>query len=444
MQPPHTRPAPLLTPEANHYPRSVVLVGGSVRAAAADAQRAGYQVIAVDRFGDRDLIPRCEQWLRYAPDHNWMTKLAELPSIPIVPVGGFSWPMASELTVERQRFLSSRLIAYPAPETLKRINAPSLQGEIAEKNGAMFPETRQLVGGVLETVFQPSVTSAMESDRWIVKPEAHAGGVDIRFATDSTQFTQGQFLQRKVKGLPIGANFLCLPAGPKKMAVNFLGAFGGLTYRSNPAHPFLYGGSFGPLKLEEQVTETLQKLGEACANAFQLVGLFNLDLILGLDKSLVLLEINPRYSASMELIGLNTGSNQSRLSLIDWHITAYQAYQNQDGCDDCLNQKFQDQYAITETALFCKRIIYAKHQTTIISELESICLRVGGPTSDDTASYLCDIPDNEAIVGVGEPICTVITARTADLQAVIRRSAQCARMVRRTCGAPFVQIIEGD
>ena len=452
--------------------RPLILVGGSVRAAAADARRAGYQVIAVDRFGDRDLRTSCKHWVQYDAGHQWIARLAELHSVPLVPVGGFSWPTAQELTPEIDDFLGSRLIAYPDQAEMDRLNSPHLLGKIAEGSGAIFPETRQFVEGKFETVFQPKEPQSSESSQWLVKPKNHAGGVGIHLASQETRLClkrgltlsgrgkntaettrppkgqtpfqtaprveSWQFLQRKINGRSLGANYLAMPS-PNGPVVSFLGAYGGLTYRRNPEHRFLYGGSFGPLTLSNQVVETLKILGVRCAQSLTLVGLFNLDLICKPDQTLALLEVNPRFSGSMELIGQEHSDGKTSLSLIDWHLIAYKLRNRE---DEANHLAFPVHEQASTSEIYCKRIVYAQAETPHASLVDWEKLANSLATGTNGNVKFCDIPDGNAAIATGAPICTAVVSGAVNFRQAIQMSAQAARRVRRSAGQRLSHTLE--
>ena len=119
--------------------RRVVLVGGSVRAAAADAIRAGLKVVAVDRFGDRDLRELCERWIEYDSEGRWASVVAQLPPSPTIPLNGFSRQLSHENPMAWEA-LRSRLIAYPSDEVADLLNLPSWLQEIALRSSVRFPE----------------------------------------------------------------------------------------------------------------------------------------------------------------------------------------------------------------------------------------------------------------------------------------------------------------
>ena len=85
-----------------------------------------------------------------------------------------------------------------------------------------------------------------------------------------------------------------------------------------PARPecFRYAGSIGPLTIQAKLRDDFQRLGEVLAAEFELVGLFGVDCILFGGEPWPV-EVNPRYTASMEVIECATG-----VPLVAWHVEA--------------------------------------------------------------------------------------------------------------------------
>jgi predicted ATP-grasp superfamily ATP-dependent carboligase len=72
------------------------------------------------------------------------------------------------------------------------------------------------------------------------------------------------------------------------------------------AAPFHYCGSVGPLPLEPVLRQAFADLGAALGRAFALKGLFGVDCVLR-DGVPYPVEVNPRYTASVEAIEYATG-----------------------------------------------------------------------------------------------------------------------------------------
>jgi predicted ATP-grasp superfamily ATP-dependent carboligase len=82
------------------------------------------------------------------------------------------------------------------------------------------------------------------------------------------------------------------------------------------ARDFQYCGSVGPLPLAHQTLEQLKHLGQALAAGFHLQGLFGVDCIVR-DGVPFPVEVNPRYTASVEVLEL-----AGRISALDLHRRA--------------------------------------------------------------------------------------------------------------------------
>jgi uncharacterized protein len=423
--------------EPASQPRQIVLVGGSVRAAAQDAKRAGYQIIAVDRFGDRDLLEVCDRWIPYDTASQWIALLDDHPQVPLVAVGGFEWPArAADGQVLYER-LNRRLVVYPTEAVLDAIQSPARLGKIADACDVLFPETKAIDGYDERWNHFPRQSlrnqfSSHRSSGWLLKPVDHAGGYGIRLASiDEVTHKATHYLQRRVIGCPVGANFLAWN-GPTGTHVQLLGAFRGITFRRCPGHPFLYGGSLGPISLPPPTTERLIRLGEMIAREFSLRGVFNLDLIISPDGALSLLEVNPRYSASMELMTCQEPGTESMLaqpSLIDWHLRA----QNPSVALEAEVERWlQVDPAAARSACHCKRIVYNDPASPVISwarftdNLHRITNANWGPTRVEVN----DIPRDADAIVPGAPLCTVLVTHAASHFVAQRTSMKVAREIK--------------
>jgi hypothetical protein len=137
--------------------------------------------------------------------------------------------------------------------------------------------------------------------RWLIKPLAGAGGIGIRFlerAVTSATFRVGRnYLQEYVEGEPRAAVFV----GDGKSA-RLLGVTRQLVGEAwLHAAPFRYCGSVGPLPLAPAEAAGIENLGRVLAAGCGLRGLFGVDGIWRRDM-LLPVEINPRYTASVEVL----------------------------------------------------------------------------------------------------------------------------------------------
>lgn len=129
--------------------------------------------------------------------------------------------------------------------------------------------------------------------RWLLKPMRGSGGGGIRFAKPREPVPSGMYAQAWVEGRSISAVYC---------SGHLLGVseqFQGVASWGAP--PFAYCGNIGPLLLPADVQERLREYGRWAYQQFALRGLFGIDYILQ-DSLPWLLEINPRYTASIEVL----------------------------------------------------------------------------------------------------------------------------------------------
>ncbi|MCC9607616.1 ATP-grasp domain-containing protein [Blastopirellula sp. JC732] len=269
-------------------PPRIAVVGCSCRAAVACLRRSGISAVAADQFADADLR-------RMAP----ATQLSRFPSdIPVwladsdathwIYVGG----LENHPDVLAAAAQIRPLLGVPSP-ALPPIRDPLLLQQTLRSAGFLFPET---------------VTAPPRAGRWLIKPRRSAGGLNIRRFTEPADNEEVVY-QRFIPGRSYGAAFVAIDGQAR-----FLGATRQLIGRKWGApQPFQYAGSIGPIPLPDNVQETLQRLAEFLLASTQLQGLFGIDFVLHADQ-LWMLEINPRFTAAMELLPVDL----MRLHLSAW------------------------------------------------------------------------------------------------------------------------------
>lgn len=140
--------------------------------------------------------------------------------------------------------------------------------------------------------------------RWLLKPRRSAGGQGIHPWQPGTSFDAKRcFLQEWIDGDSHAAIFLGQSGGPTLLL--------GMTRQliGEPclhAAPFQYCGSVGPVELPAATQATLTRIGNALVDEFALRGLFGVDFILQ-DQTPWPVEVNPRYTASVEVLERATG-----------------------------------------------------------------------------------------------------------------------------------------
>ena len=343
---------------------TVILVGASVRAAAQSAARAGISVIGMDLFGDRETIRACQQHYCLGQEAvNRITKDSELASIPILQVGGLSKESGSLLTKLPNRWLSA------PPSDQVRFSDPEFLSELAASSDSIFPET---------TTSAPTTT---EAGRWLQKSKSGCGGLAVGWHASDPP-SADRYFQRWMPGRVYGASFI---SSGNDNGARLLGICRGHFTRIG-IRPFVYSGSSGPYRLAADVESKIQKLGNQFVARTGLVGVFNVDVLVR-NGQVVLLEVNPRWSGSMELIELDPARKRivPEQESILGEVLSGKKFK-------CPNQ--------TNRGSFYKRIVFARQRTKIDpSELEQL-------STDER--QLTDLPMDTVVVERGQPVCTVL------------------------------------
>jgi uncharacterized protein len=280
----------------------LAIVGASTRSAAASAVRAGFQPLAADLFADADLrriatatriSPYPEglvDWLRAIEPPAWMYTGA-LENYPEL-VDQMAWIVP--------------LWGNPG-DVLARVRSPGELLRALTKAGLLFPEIRE------------SPDNLPTDGSWLVKTYRGASGSGVRVWSEEREARseleiEGSDVcyQRRISGLPCAAVYVASEGAAELLGVTR--QLIGETWLG--AHRFQYAGSIGPWPVSKAARATLVKLGNTLAAEFELVGLFGVDFILDGDDVWTL-EVNPRYTASVEIVERITG-----VSAIAKHATA--------------------------------------------------------------------------------------------------------------------------
>jgi predicted ATP-grasp superfamily ATP-dependent carboligase len=186
-----------------------------------------------------------------------------------------------------RRLAESRSLLGNFPDTLARARDFEQLSGVVRRAGGRVPATR------------PSGrTAPLPAGRhWLRKPERGGGGIGVRDWRPGDLIRTGERLQERVDGRPGSVAFL---ADGRRAVI--LGLCEGLA--GDPtfgASGYRYCGSLYPLEADEGLVAEMEAVAQAATRAFGLVGVNGIDFVLRDGRPFVL-ELNPRFSASMELI----------------------------------------------------------------------------------------------------------------------------------------------
>jgi uncharacterized protein len=271
-------------------PRNLILFGASTRAAAFSALRAGLQPWCADLFADADLRRSCP--VIRVPGSVYPQAFLEmcrqdLPG-PWLYTGGLeNWRLLVE---EMARF---RPLWGNGEGPLALARSPAFVASLLQDAGLPCPAVWMRKEQVPRT------------GRWLVKPLKGAGGAGIR-AWDGSRAppSRGQevYFQEFVAGEAAAA--VCLGTGKGAQLLGLTRQLVGEPWLH--ARPFHYCGSIGPLPLSASLQDALVRLGDVLGKGCRLRGLFGVDGIVR-DEVPWPVEVNPRYTASVEVLEYATG-----------------------------------------------------------------------------------------------------------------------------------------
>jgi predicted ATP-grasp superfamily ATP-dependent carboligase len=354
----------------------ILIIGISTRGMAESAKAAGYDLVTIDYFGDYDQKSWCEN-LSLKRDLNL--------------------PFGSAQLYEASRNLKFDAVAYTSnlenhPEVIKKFEDASakkhsrLLGNSADVLSRVrhWPTLFSFLQGqgvpVPETLREGHQPPANDKRRWLRKPIHSGGGHDISFWDIDRPGGAMYILQEHISGISASASFVsngkeCVVLSLTEQIIG-RPEFGATGFRYCGNILPLTGGQNAVLAQVRDITTRLTR-------EFKLVGVNGLDFVLK-DGQVFPIEVNPRYSASMELIERAYG-----LSIFDLHVRSIQ----QGALPD-----FDLAVWLAYGGFYGKAIVYAE-QDGVAPDTR------GWPARD-----IRDVPFPGEALSVGDPVCTVLAS----------------------------------
>jgi len=361
--------------------RRVLIAGFSTRALAESAAVAGFEVTAIDAFSDLDQHP-------------------SVRSISIASETGllFSAPAAAH----RSRDFDCDAVAYSsnfenhpaavgrlaagrhlwgnAPAVLRRVRDPFLISQALDRRALPFPRT------VRSTDAPPDV------GRWLMKPRSSGGGRGVQEWTADTTVPRGHYLQQFIPGVPGSMVFAAdgkgaIPLGfSRQLAGEECFGAAGYRYCGN----ILAGAGDPQFDDERTLFENVRQVVDGLTEEFGLVGVNGVDFVAQAGVPYVL-EVNPRWCASMELVE----------RAYDRCVFGIHADASRDG----RLPDFDVARARESSNAVGKAVVFARHGI-IVGDTE--CW-LDSPRSGNSVS-IRDIPRPGQRIAPGRPVCTVMAS----------------------------------
>lgn len=344
-------------------PESLLILGASVRAAAQSAARAGLRPYCGDLFCDADLPDTAVGQVARSFPGDLLAIAEQAPPGPWMYAGGLeNYPRLVARVSRRHELLGT------GEDALRQLRDPFELNRVLSAAGLLVPECRR------------ADDRAATDAGWLLKHRRSSGGLRVLPSNAPLELRgPGWYYQQRVDGLAMAAVYVAADGHARLLGVTEQL----LTGSGN--RPFKYAGSIGPVDLSPCLQQTVIEIGRVLAANFALRGLFGADLIFDGDRVWTI-EVNPRYTASVEILERAFGVNAVALQLA--------AYRGQPLCP------------IESRALrqFGKSVLYADRPWTITAEF------VQALKNRNRAApwpVVADIPRAGTQIGVGQPMLTV-------------------------------------
>ena len=277
--------------------RRLLIAGVSTRAAAASAALAGCSVTALDAFADLDQHPSVHA-LSLPRDFNTrFTPAAASRAAKTIDCESVAYFSSFENHPKAIATLAAgRVLLGNPPAVVRRVRDPLLVAQALGRRGFAVPAVHVGEPGTRNP--EPGTSSS-----WLVKPLASGGGHRVRPWRRGTRVPRGCYLQEFVEGTPgsvvfVAAGGRAVPLGVSRQLIGEA-AFGTAGYRY--CGNILASVSDPQFRDGDALVRNAAELARAIAEEFDLVGVNGIDFV-ARDGVPYAIEVNPRWSASMELV----------------------------------------------------------------------------------------------------------------------------------------------
>jgi predicted ATP-grasp superfamily ATP-dependent carboligase len=370
-----------LSARSTHAP-FIATVGLSARMLTQSAHRAGFNVAALDIFGDRDTRSVAALWF---------------------DIGGGD---GGGLSIDRQRMFDAlertarlpRMLGFVAGSGLETLTQqlcgasrlPRFIGNGAAATTAVREPRRFFALLDRLEITHPEVAYSRPANTtgWLIKRANGCGGTHIEMLSRSdAAMAPDVYFQRRAPGRSMSALFIA--ARGEARVIGFAEQLSTAVGR----WPYLHTGSIAPVKLARALENRITEAIEAITAETHLVGLNSIDFLLD-GEHFEVLEINPRPSSTMSLYEIAAPDAWPH-GLIACHV------------DACLDGRLPSKAApALKTA--GQRVLFAPHNFVVSATFSQACFI-------DPACH--DVPHPGARIGAGEPVCTTIVTQPGQASA---------------------------
>lgn len=359
----------------------ILIVSRSARMLA-EAASGSWSPRVIDMFADEDTRAVAERWRATVPMDSFMFSGAVIGEVEELSAGVTRMPIVLGSGFESGQDWLDQLRHYD-PTVSHVINAskrlsdlPAVLASLQSDVGVCVPETR--------------CTPPVDCRGWLRKLCRESGGFHVVPALGADAESRAYF-QRHVRGSSLSAIFLASSRRTEFVALNRH-----LTWQQDQWRGYHYQGAVTWHSAPAPLVGQVRALGSAVGAALGLRGMFGLDFVLAESGSLMLIDINPRPPATLDLL-------VDRSPAFDAHVAAC-------ALDMLL-------YSRPERTGECAHLIlYAQAQWQV-------------PEDFAWPESVHDRPSSGTHIEVGDPLCS-IRANAATPTAICKKLVSLVRRIR--------------
>jgi predicted ATP-grasp superfamily ATP-dependent carboligase len=351
----------------------ILIVGVSVRAIVDSAVHSGYPIVALDAFGDLDLRARAESYSLHHDFHTPYSSSALYASSRNLSFDALSYTSNLENHAETlSSFAAKHKIIGNSPEVIKAVRCWANLFANLERAGFSVPKT----------IFSWDKEKVDYGRRWLIKPTLSGGGQGIAWLQTERFPSDSFMLQEYIPGKSCSASFVA--NGRESVLIGVAEQLVGVSQFGSQG--FRYCGNILPFPevLDHDtgttILEKVRNLTTFLTREYCLTGVNGIDFIIS-DNRIYLTEVNPRYSASMELIEQAYG-----LPVFHLHVQAVL---------EGRLPKLELEPLLKSGQFYGKGILYAENDVTVPD------------TQGWQARCIRDVPATGEKIPMGGPVCTI-------------------------------------
>ncbi|UCE15261.1 MAG: ATP-grasp domain-containing protein [Candidatus Bathyarchaeota archaeon] len=377
--------------------RNVLVIGLDVVSLASSARKAGYQVHAVDYFGDQDLKRLCCKTRSIIEqragencgqlDINFSAEALLQLTKDLLKSSEIEAMLLSSSLEDSPKVLFALNELIPVignpPDIIQKVRNKAHFFRELERQGIPHPET-----ATAENFEETRKKSENIGFPVVVKPSKGFGGAGVREAYNVQELKQAfrnatlvdnkVLVQERVSGTAASASLISSTDKAVVLTLNeqLLGM-----REVGQQEPFGYCGNVVPLSLMAAVTDACKSVVEKVVLHFGLVGSNGVDLVISEEGVPYVIEVNPRFQGTLECV-----ERVLRTNIVKAHVEA------------CAQGILPT--VLKKPSIFCVRLILFAPQRSITPDLSIF-------------QEASDIPLPGTIVEEGEPVCSIVVEGTS-------------------------------